>query len=334
MRILTPTKWIAPRLAVLVIISTQVLGQETPEGFWVAGRYDGNRVVVYFNKVRFEGTMSSKGRKIAPPISDLFFSPVELPASYIAGLQDKPNAEHFAIGDRYYLMLGNGTIATTKLTTLVGCETDDGVGNESFIGAIGTLEQPNALVFTKGYYAVRRHLESKSGTGTPRPKTTAEYRKYAGLLDAPIRFDIQTQIARLLDQRMKTEATDSEQRLAGGVPPALKVQSFQIADGSPRYYVRADWKSGKEKELQHPYALAAWVSPRPTLHILAVEKRTTGYGDLGLPDLLNVVDLGVGRTGIIVEIEGDDSRELVLADYRDGASLKNMPILQFISVGE
>ncbi len=211
MRILTPTKWIAPRFAVLVILSTQVFGQETPERFWVAGRYDGNRVVVYFNKVRFEGTMSSKARQIAPPVSDLFFSPVELPASYLAGLQDKPNAEHFAIGDRYDLMLGNGTIATIELTTLVGCETDEGVGNDSFVGAIGTLEQPNALVFTKGYYAVRRHLESKSGTGKPRAKTTAEYRQYAALTDAPIRLRHPEPDGSVARSTNETEATDSEQ---------------------------------------------------------------------------------------------------------------------------
>ncbi len=60
------------------------------------------------------------------------------------------------------------------------------------------------------------------------------------------------------------------------------------------------------------------------IDILAVQKRTTGYGDLGLPDLLNVVDLGAGRTGIIVEIGRDASRELVLADYRDGAGIESI----------
>ena len=101
------------------------------------------------------------------------------------------------------------------------------------------------------------------------------------------------------NRRMKIDATDDQQSLAGGVAPALKVPPFQLAGGSSRYYVRAVWKSGQEAEQQGTYALAAWMTPLPTLHILAVEKRTTGYGDLGLPDLLNVVDLGAGRTGII-----------------------------------
>jgi hypothetical protein len=310
------------------MLSVQVFGQQTPERFWIAGRYDGNRVVVYFEKVQFEGTIASQAREIAPPVSDLFFNPVELPASYIAGFQNKPNAEHFAIGDRYDLMLGNGTIATIKLTTLVGYETDD----DSFIGALGTLEQPNATLSSNGYYAVRRHVEAQRQRESG-PKTAAEYRRYAGLIETPTGFDIEAQIARLLDLRMKMDATAAEQRVAGGVAPALKVQPFQVADGSLRYYVRAEWKSGREKGLQFPYSLAAWISPLPALHILTVEQRTTGNDDLGLPNLLNVVDLGAGRTGIIVEMNYDGSIELVLATYRDGASIKSMRVLQSIQVG-
>jgi hypothetical protein len=65
------------------MLGAQAFGQETPERFWIAGRYDGNRIVV--------------------------------------------------IADRYDLMLGNG-----------GYESDD----DSFIGALSTLEQPNAFLST------------------------------------------------------------------------------------------------------------------------------------------------------------------------------------------
>ena len=132
-----------------------------------------------------------------------FFNPVELPASYIARFQKTPNAEHFAIGDRYDLLLGNGTIATIKLTTLVGCETDEQVGNDSFIGAFGTIEKKDSLVFTNNYYAVRRHQEPNTSGAKLRPKTTADYLKYAHLDDQPARFDIETQIAELLNEHMK-----------------------------------------------------------------------------------------------------------------------------------
>jgi len=38
------------------------------------------------------------------------------------------------------LLLDYGKIATVTLTTLVGTETDEQVGNDSFIGALATLD--------------------------------------------------------------------------------------------------------------------------------------------------------------------------------------------------
>jgi hypothetical protein len=321
-------------LGLLAVYRTATFGQKEPEGFWLAGRYDGSRVVVYFDAVKFEGTMSSNSRKIANPVATAFFTPVDLPASYIARFQKTPIAEHFAIGDRYDLLLGNGTIATIELTSLIGCETDEQVGNDSYIGALGTVEKDEAIVFTKDYYALRRHKEPQSNEA--KPKTTAEYHKFAGLRDQPVRFDIETRIAEILNLRMKTEATDRERRVAGNVSPAIKVQPFQVADGSLRYYVRAEWKSGREPKYTPSYVLAAWMTPLPTLHILAVEKRTSPYDGIenGLPDLRNVVDLGGGRTGIIVDIKGLDSTELRLAEYHDGADIKGMRAMQSIGTGE
>jgi hypothetical protein len=53
----------------LAMRSAQTFGQNAPERFWLAGRYDGNRVVVYFDAVKFGGTLSSNARKIAHPSS-------------------------------------------------------------------------------------------------------------------------------------------------------------------------------------------------------------------------------------------------------------------------
>jgi hypothetical protein len=80
----------------LAAYRTATFGQKEPERFWLAGRYDGNRVVVYFDAVKFEGTMSSNARKIANPVAGAFFNPVELPAGYIARFQKTPSAEQFA----------------------------------------------------------------------------------------------------------------------------------------------------------------------------------------------------------------------------------------------
>jgi hypothetical protein len=323
-------------LGLLAVHRTPTFGQSESERFWLAGRYDGNRVVIYFDAVKFEGTMASNAREIAPPMADAFFSPVELPPSYVARFQKTPNAEHFDIGDRYDLLLGNGTIATIKLTTLVGCETDEQVGNDSFIGALGSVEKKDSLLFTKGYYAVRRHQEPQSDGAKLRPKATADFLKHSSLGDEPIRFDIETRIAELLSQRMKMEATDAERRGASSVPLAFKVQPFRVADGSLRYYVRAEWKSGKEQKDTSIYVLAAWIAPLPTLHILALENRTSPYDGIedGLPTLFNVVDLGDGRAGIIIHISGSDGAELRLVEYRDGVNIKGMRVMQSISTGE
>ena len=326
--------WLVALLVVLLAGQrTPTFGQNQSERFWLAGRYDGDRVVIYFDAVKFKGTIPSNARKIVNPVAAAFFNPVELPASFITRFQKTPNAEHFAIGDRYDLLLGNGTTATIRLTTLVGCETDEEVGNDSFIGALGTLEKRDALVFTKDYYAVRRHPEPQNN-GTQRTIPVVNL-KYAHLDDEPVRFDIETRIADLLSERMKTEATAAEQRLAGDVAPAFRVEPFRVADGTLRYYVLAEWKTGKEPPGSSPYTLAAWMTPLPTLQILAVQKLFSPWGIGAGPDLLNVVDLGGGRTGIIVNVAGLDSTDIRLLEYRDGANLINgMHLLQYIGTGE
>ena len=314
---------------------TPTFAQKTAERFWIAGRYDGNRVVVYFDAVQFQGTMAPNARKIAPPVVQAFFEPVELPFTYVTQFQKKPDAEHFAIGDRYDLLLGNGIIRTIKLTTLVGCETDEAIGNDSYIGALGTVQDKDALLLTKGYFAVRRHEEAQSHTAKL-PKTGAQSAKSAVLLDEPVPFDVEEKVMDLLNSRMKSETADAERKTIRNDSPELKVQSFQLADGSLRYYARAKWTSVKDSTGMSDYLLAAWLTPLPTLRILAVEKRTSPYGGIndGVPDLLNVVGLEEGKTGIIVNIRGGDSIELRLAYYQDGANVQEMPVIQSIGTGE
>jgi hypothetical protein len=322
-------------LGLLMVHITPSFAQQEPERFWLAGRYDGDRVVVYFDAVKFEATMAANARKITPPVVDSFFKPVELPASYVARFQKAPNSEHFALGDRYDLLLENGMVTTIKLTTLVGCETDEPVGNDSYIGALGTIEQEDALLLSRLYNVVRRHDQHRSAD-TTKPPVPPRSEKFAVLLEEPISFDMETQMAELLRLRMKKEATEAERSRAANLSLGLKVQPFQLADGSVRYYVRAEWSSGKETVEAPSYLLGAWMTPLPTLHILAIEKRTSPYGgiDDGLPALLNVIDLGNGKTGMILSIRGEDSSELDLKDYQDGSSARKMRALQSIAAGE
>ncbi len=321
--------FVAALASVFVIIHAfPAFAQPKPERFFLAGRYDGNRVVVYFDAVKFGPGISRNARRISPPVVSAFFDPVALSASYLARVRKPPGAERFALGDRYDLLLGGSQVMTFRLTTLVGFPGDEGVGNDSFIGALGTLDNEGQLFFQKDYYIVRHHRESKSGP------PSIQFPEHAALLNDPVPFDIQTQVASQLQDSMLAMAPNPIRLKTAKLVPAFEMQSFTLVDGSLRYYVRAEWKSGEEEYGQSAYALAAWMSPQPKLHILAVETQTSQYGfAYELPVLHNVFDLGGGKTGIIISSAGEDSTWLMLLEYRDGG-LAQMHELQTIGSAE
>jgi hypothetical protein len=306
------------------------LAQSQPERFWLAGRYDWNRVLVYFDSVKFGGTVPSETKKIPCPVAVGLFCPAELPGSYIARFQKSPDVEHFALGDKYDLILDANSVATVTLTTLVGFESDEAVGNNSFIGALATVEQDKQdwLYFIKGYLAVRHHRELSDGAGKDRRRLRTVY---ASLLDEPLRFNIQIKIVGLLRDRMNTMVTDEKKTEAHSVSPSFTVQQFRLADGSLRYYGRAGWKTGEGPRSKMIYALGAWIAPLPTLHVQAVE---SAAGFEYLPELLNVIDLGGGNVAIVISQHGDDSASLSLLEYHDGMNLSHMRTLQSISTAE
>jgi hypothetical protein len=261
-----------------------------------------------------------------------FFMPVKLPWTYIAKLQQRPGAERFKLGDRYDLLLNCGEVAPVTLSTTVGTEGDEPVGNDSYMGALATIDNERDRMIVKDYYVVRRHRElADDASKGPRIQPVC-----AGLEDEPVRFNTQTQIVDLLTERMKTMATEAENRAADGISPIFNVQGFRLADGTLRYYARAEWKSGKGEDVESIYALAAWIAPQPTLHVLAVQTRTSPYNDFDsvLPTLRNVVDLGEERTGIIVSIIGEDNSSTRLLEYRDGLDFQHMRVMQYIGAGE
>jgi hypothetical protein len=316
-------------LGIAAMQCSAALAQTQPDRLWLAGRYDGNRLVVYFDAVQFNGTVPRDAEKLACPIAVGFFCPVKLPASYIAQFQKGPNMEHYVLGDKYDVVDGSGLLSVT-VTTLLGFESDEGVGNDSFIGALATLENDKQdwLMYTPNYLAVRRHRELPDGAGKSPERTRTVF---AGLVNEPIRFDIQTQIVNLLNDRMNSLATDAQRREGENEVPIFAAQQFRLADGSQRYYARAAWKSGRGPRGKVIYGLGAWIAPLPTMHLLAVEPAA---GFEYLPNLLNVIDLGGGNAGIIFSEHGDDSASLSLVEYRDGMDVGHMPILQSIGSGE
>lgn len=321
------TRTRAASIILLAAYVTAATGQVQSERFWLAGRYDGNRIIVYFEAVKFNRTLPPNAVTIVEPVADGFFLPVELSASYISQHLRKPEAEHFSLGDQYDLLTGDGRDIPITLTSLVGTEGDEETGNDSYIGALATVKAGDVGFLVKNYYAVRRHK--------PSPSAATSETAYAHLLDDPLQFNLQSRIVALLTQRMKTLATPSEWARLQNISPRFSVQSFNLANGALRYYAKLDWSPINSGNDESNDILAAWLAPSPMLRILGTETRRSTEGIIAnLPGLLNVVDLGSRRTGLIVSQQGEDSREMLLLEYRDGKTLPQMPHLHSFGAGE
>ena len=318
---------IALLLGIVNLQPCVVLAQTQPERFWLAGRYDRTRIIIYFDAVKFNGTLPETAKRLVPEAAR-FFEAVEISAKFIAPFQKAPSSEHFAVGDQYDLILEEEHVATVSVTTLLGCETDEGVGNDSFIGALATLNKDDLPYFRKDYYALRRHHAGQKEVTAEIPDV------WVRLENEPVGCDVQSQIVALLTDRMKTLATNAERHRAESTSPVFQVQAFRVSDGTLRNYARAFWKPEKDSD-RTGYALGAWLTSSPTLHILASEKRTCGYNDFEcvVPNLLNVLNLD-GKTALIVSTQSDESTGLALVEYSDGMDLKHMHTLQSFGAGE
>ncbi|GEM_PF-2444916 len=314
------------------ILCASLHAQSKHERFWLAGRYDGTRVLVYFDAVKFDGTLPPDAKSLNPGVAS-FYDGVEISPTFLERFEKQPTTEHFALGDKYDLLLDEDHVATVALTTLVGTETDEGVGNDSFVGALATVKGDDLLFFKKDYYVLRRHEESTK----PAERVIKMEDEYTGIVNGPVEFATQAKIVALLTERMNTLASSAQRQRASISSPLFEVQAFRTARGNLRYYARIMWKaaSTNSRDLTG-FALGAWISPSPTLHILALENRTDGYENFGtaVPTLANVINLGGGRTGLIVRVFGDDSNATNLMEYKDGADLGAMNLLQSIGMGE
>jgi hypothetical protein len=328
-RILRPAVVACLSLGVLVADGDPLFSQSTPERVWLAGRYDSASVVVYFEAVKFKGTFPADAASMVVPIADAFFTPKALSADFLAGLPKERGAERFAVGDLYDLLLDGGRVATITLTTLIGFESDEFVGNDSYIGALGIVAPEDLPFFTKDYYVVQ-HRQAARRAGPTRP--TRQPAIFASLGNEPASLDLQIRVTSLLRERLATGAPTAVRIEMEQTPPfSQRAQPFTLADSSLRYHVWAEWRLRAEC-----FAISAWLGTAPTLHILAAEEPTCELNGLDPvePRLRNVVDLGGGRLALIVSFEGGDGRSLELLEYRDGVGLADMGKLQSISAGE
>ena len=328
----------------------QVPAPAVARRLWLAGRYDGNRIVVFFDAVKFNGTVPRAARALTEPVTLGFLSQQELSPDYTARLPRKPGMERFRPGDQYDLLMGDGRSTTVTLTTPVGYVSDDEDDDPSYIGALAKVNDVSALLGTRGYYALRRRSPNEQSAreslpppaAGPKPRAGVfdspperDSRIFASLVDEPVRFDLETQIEALLTGRLQESASDTQKREIGSIAPKLAVQTFRLADGSLRYYARVEWRKDDTPQATPEAAFGAWIAPGPVLHIMAVEQPTSPYGFLyELPTLLNVIDLGDGTTGIIADISGPGDSALGLWEYRDGADLGHMRLFQSLTMDE
>ena len=132
-------------------------------------------------------------------------------------------------------------------------------------------------------------------------------------------------MASLLGARLKAG-------VRGSAPISIvRTQSFTTTRGDLRHFVVGQSGSGKACS-----TIVAWLAAAPVLRVIAAEKIVDGCeGTLAEgTTLLNVVDLGAGRTGLIVQLSGGDGAALELVEYRDGVNLAHMRTWQTISFGE
>jgi hypothetical protein len=298
--------------------------QTGTERLWLAGRYDRTHFIVYFEAVHFNDTFPTDAKSIAPPIADGFFGPKALPRDVIARFQKDPKAERFDIGDRYDMLLDGGGVSSISLTALVGFKSDEFVGNDSYVGAIGVVSAGDSPMLTKDYYAVRRHGGSADQGAAMTARSSS-----ARLLRAAVAPSVTTAIASVLGERLNAPPTRAA---AGGAAISIaRAQGFTTTSGDLRYFVVGQSGSGKACK-----TINAWITPAPVFQVVAAETIVDGCnGTLtqGL-SLLNVVDLGVGRTGLVILLRGGDGMALELVEYRDGFDLPHMRKWQSISFSE
>lgn len=202
------------------------------------------------------------------------------------------------------------------------------MGNDSYIGGLLTVDNPDFFVGAPPYYVVERARPVRTGARDMRLGR-------AGLDSTPLGSDMLRQLASMMTERMKSAAISPRAPVPRA--PMLAADRFTLADGSVRYYVRAEWRGRPGPKTLPDGALAAWMRDMP-LQILATQDRTPRDWSAGFesdfPVLLNVIPLDARRTAVVVLTAGEDSRELRLVEYSDGVSLNGMPILQRLRIGK
>ena len=270
------------------------------ERFWIAARYDATQFVTYFEPVHF-GTLPTRDNQLVQPRTPDFFGPRPIATADLERVRPVAG-EPFKIGGRYDVLAADGGVVPMVLTSLVKFHTDEGIGNDSYIGALGRVAPPDLTKLRGNYVVVRRPDSPVLARGSR-----------AGLTEGPVASAV---AAKLL-------------AIVGGTR-VIAAQPFTTAGGDARQFVLASVGTGRDCRTR-----LTWLTGQPESRILGTEDRpycgSALYAGLRLRA---VIDMGYGRTGLVVVLQSAGSREVKLVEYQDGLKLEEMRVWQTISVGD
>ena len=273
----------------------------TSERFWIAARYDATQLVTYFETVKF-GTPPTRDNQFVQPRTPDFFGPRPIVTDELDRVRPAAG-EPFKTGSRYEVLTADGRSVAMTLTSFVKFHTDESIGNQSYIGALGRVATPDLAKLRGNYFVVRRPDSSATVRGTR-----------AGLTEGPI----------------PTRATTAKLLAIVGGDRLVAAQSFTTAAGDARQLVIATAGSGRACRTR-----IVWLTGSSESRVLGSEEMEfcggTAYEGLRLRA---AVDMGRGRTGLVIVLSGSAGRTVMLVEYQDGAKLEDMRIWQSIGVGD
>lgn len=180
----------------------------------------------------------------------------------------------------------------------------------------------------RDYYAAHRYEPRASVGAAPASPSSAAARLRTESTPASTRDRIIALLHTVLAHDTSADVRVEERSL----PLTVKgIQPLAIAGGAPRHYVTAQLR----RDGTHCSNAASWLSPRPELRTLALDVVSCSYdAPPDSPPLVNVVHLGLGRTGLIVTFDYEDGEALERIDDVDGSRLGAMRVLWSIGAGE
>ena len=275
--------------------------QGTPERFWIAARYDATQLVAYFEAVHF-GTLPTRDNQFVQSRTPDFFGPRPIAEAELERVRPAAG-EPFRIGDRYDVLTADGGAVPMTLTSFVKFHTDEGVGNDSYIGALGRITTPDLAKLRGNYFVVRR-----------RDGPTMVRGSRAGLTEA----------------RVPPAGLTPKLLEIVGAAKLIAAQPFTTAAGEARQLIIAGVGAGPECRTR-----VAWLTGQPESRVVGTEDRpfcgSTLYAGLRLRA---VIDMGNGRTGLVIVLSGAGGRAVKLVEYVDGSKLADMRVWQTLSVGD